>query len=332
VQLPNELKEQVVTLVEQTRTRSRWTIGDTLHALEIAPSSFHRWRQQLPTGDNGRRRPAHSMFELLPDERQAIIDYARKYPDIRHRELAWRMLDDGACAASPSTVYRVLREAGLVCRWRSRRKAQGDGQRDAATRPDQRWQTDIRYTKVKGRNYYLLSFIDEYSRYVVHHELLTMMDGRTVSTEAQAAIETLPESGSRPTIQSDHGSCFIAYDYAATLREAGVGRTLIRPHTPTDNGIIERFHRTFGEQYEAHDPEDLIEAKQVIAGIIKHYNHDRLHASLGYLPPIEAYRGNPATRQAERRRKLKTARAFRKQENLKLRQKMLPLDAAENVA
>lgn len=332
MQLPIELKEQVVTLVQQTQERSGWTVQAALRALEIAPSSYHRWRRHMPMPGVARRTRQRSPFEILAREREAILAYARQHPEIRHRELAWRMLDDGVCAVSPSTVYRVLRETGLVCRWKPRARARGDGRPDAPTRPDERWQTDIRYTKVKGRNYYLLGFIDEYSRYIVHHALLTAMDGLTVSTEAQAAIETLPEGGSRPTVQSDHGSCFVAHEYASTLREAGVGRTLIRPHTPTDNGIIERFQRTFGEQFEAYDPADVTEAKTIIAQIIDHYNHERLHASLGYLPPVEVYRGDPETRLAERRRKLRTARAFRKQENLKLRQKMLPLDDGENVS
>lgn len=171
-----------------------------------------------------------------------------------------------------------------------------------------------------------------HARYLVHHELLTMMDGQTVATEAQAAIETLPDGAARPTIQSDHGSCFVARECAATLADNGVGRTLIRPHTPTDNGIIERFHRTFGEQYESHAPEDLPEARRVIAGIIAHYNNKRLHAALGYLRPIDVYRANPEVLLAERRRKLSTAREYRKQENLKLRQRRLPLDTKRNVS
>lgn len=323
-----------MTIVEQTTLRSRWTLTDTLAALEVSRSSYHRWRRELPAdpGAPGSRPPRQSLYEILDDERAAILNYARKHPDIRHRALAWRMVDEGVCAVSPSTVYRVLDEANLVCRWKPRRRAQGDGAPDKPTRPDEQWQTDIRYTKVKNRNYYLLSFIDVFSRYVVHHELLTMMDGQTVATEAQAAIETLPEDSERPTIQSDHGSCFVAREYAATLADNGVGRTLIRPHTPTDNAIIERFHRTFGEAFENHDPDDLQEARRVIAGIIDHYNNERLHGSLGYLRPIDAYRGDPETLLAERRRKLTTARELRRQENLKLRQRLLPLDAGQNVS
>jgi putative transposase len=329
--LPDELKEQVVSIVEQTQSRSGWTLGATLRVLEVSRSSFHRWKRTLPVV--GSVRPARrSMYEILNSEREAILRYAREHPAVRHRELAWRMLDDGVCAVSPSTVYRVLGEADLVCRWQPKRRAQGNGVPDVPTRSDQRWQTDIRYTKVAGRNYYLLSFIDVFSRYIVHHELLTRMDGLTVATEAQAAIETLPAGAERPVIQSDHGSCFVAHEWAATLAANGVGRTLIRPHTPTDNGIIERFNRTFGEAFENHDPEDLHEAKRVIAGIIDHYNHERLHASLSYLRPIDVYRGDPEALLAERRRKLTTARALRKQENLKLRQRLLPLDAGQNVS
>ena len=47
------------------------------------------------------------------------------------------------------------------------------------------------YVKIKGRFFYLLIFIDEYSRYITHHTLLTSMDADSVSLEAQAAIDIL---------------------------------------------------------------------------------------------------------------------------------------------
>src|SRR3972149_5992696 len=44
-----------------------------------------------------------------------------------------------------------------------------------ASRLNELWQTDIRYVRVGSRNYYLISFLDAYSRYVVYHELLRSM-------------------------------------------------------------------------------------------------------------------------------------------------------------
>ncbi|MEW6197473.1 MAG: integrase core domain-containing protein, partial [Planctomycetota bacterium] len=133
-----------------------------------------------------------------------------------------------------------------------------------------------------------------------------------------------------PVIQSDHGSAFVAREFASTLAESAVGHTLIRSHTPTDNGCIERYHRTIGERIDEHELEDAVQAKAVIAAIIEHYNHHRLHSALNLLRLVDYYRGNPAALLAERRRKSQTARALRKQENLKLRQRRLPWAEGES--
>jgi hypothetical protein len=45
-------------------------------------------------------------FEALPEERAAVLAYARSHPEIRHRELAWRMIEDDAAQISPSTAGR----------------------------------------------------------------------------------------------------------------------------------------------------------------------------------------------------------------------------------
>jgi transposase InsO family protein len=263
------------------------------------------------------------MYELLDSEREAIIDYALKHPEVRHRELAWKMLDESVVAVSASSVYRVLREANLVCGWKPKPKAKGSGRGEPPARPDKKWQTDIKYVRVGARNYYLLSFMDVYSRYIVHHELLTCMDGQSVSVEAAAAIATL-DAEVRPDIQSDHGSGFISREFAETLSHTGVTHTKIRPHTPTDNAEIERYHRTIGERIDEEALEDVTGAKGAIGGIIDAYNNVRLHSALSFLRPVDYYRGNPETLLAERRRKLQAARELRKQENIKLRQRLLP--------
>jgi len=322
-QLPPELQNEVKVLVEQTKQRSRWPVRQTLRALEIAPGTYYRWSRMPAHGTPRFRSPAGSMYELLSSERKAILAYALRRPEVRHRELAWKMLEEGIVAVSASSVYRVLREANLVCRWKPKRKAKGSGRDDKPTRADEKWQTDIKYVRVGAKNYYLLSFLDVYSRYIVHHELLKWMDGQSVSVEAAAAIATL-DADVRPDIQSDHGSGFIAREFAETLSETGVTHTKIRPHTPTDNAEIERYHRTIGERIDEENLEDVTQAKSVIAGIIDAYNHVRLHSALSFLRPVDYYRGNPETLLAERRRKLQAARELRKQENIKLRQRLIP--------
>ncbi|MBE7504670.1 MAG: DDE-type integrase/transposase/recombinase [Planctomycetia bacterium] len=323
-------------MVTQTKQRIRWPLRRILRHLEIAPATYHRWLTRAGDGASAptARAASGSLFEILLCERQKIIDYALSHADLRHRELAWKMLDENVVALSPSTVYRVLGEENLVCRWVPRGKRKGVGRGDRPTRPNEQWQTDLRYVKVGLRNFYLLAFLDVYSRYIVHHELLRFMDGRSVAIAAATAIGKLP-AGIRPTIQSDHGSCYIAREFAQTLDAMDVGHHLIRPHTPTDNAEIERCNRTIGEKIdealEVLETADFAAAEAVIDGVIDHYNHHRLHSSLNYLRPVDYYRGDPEPLLAERRRKLKTARELRKQENLKLRQKRLPYQAEETI-
>jgi hypothetical protein len=61
--------------------------------------------------------------------------------------------------------------------------------------------------------------------------------------------------------------------------------------------------------------------------IVRWYNQERLHSSLGYLRPIDYYRGDPKSLHESRRRKLSAARHHRRERNLKLRQPILPLES-----
>ena len=322
--MPTELQQEVVKMVRQTKQRSDWPMRQTLKVLEISRSTYHRWRKADPHVESQPRSTPGNLYKLLPSEKRAIIDYALKHPEVRHRELAWKMLDDGVCAVSMVSVYRVLREANLVCRWKPKLKAKGTGREARPDKPDEKWQTDIKYVQGKAGNYYLLSFMDVYSRYIVHHALLRRMDGQTVSTEAAAALSKLSRKV-KPDIQSDHGSGFISREFAETLSAFEVTHKKIRPHTPTDNAEIERYHRTLDEKLGELDAADFTEAADSIDRIIEHYNHQRLHSSLSFLRPVDFYRGNPETLLAKRRRKLQMAKAMRKQENIKLRHRLFPI-------
>jgi hypothetical protein len=77
---------------------------------------------------------------------------------------------------------------------------------------------------------------------------------------------------------------------------------------------------------------DRLQARDVIARIINWYNTERLPSALGYLRPMDYYRGNPAKLHEERRRKMATARHRRREKNLQMRQPTLPLESAEGIA
>lgn len=311
----------------------------TLGALGIAPGSYYRWLREEAWA---KERPVDppppvTPYEALSEEKQAVVAYARKHPTLRHRELAWRMVDEDVAYLSPSTVYRILKQANLVCSWKRRTKRKKASE-EKATRPDQRWSTDLMQLVVNDKVYYFLAFLDEYSRYIVHHELLLGMDGLSVSTAAQTAIEKLPKGPDgkpavTPLIRSDNGSCYVSKEFRVVLTENGLGHHRIRPHCPEENGLMERANRTMREGLEGEEePTNLLEAEASMARIVRRYNRERLHSALGYLPPWEFYRGDPASRYEERRVKLYQARHQRRERNLELRQPTLPFEGGEVVS
>ena len=62
------------------------------------------------------------------------------------------------------------------------------------------------YAWIGCRHYFLLSFVDAYSRYVVHYRLLLELTGRAVAIELEAALSKC--KGAKPRIVHDHGSEF----------------------------------------------------------------------------------------------------------------------------
>jgi transposase InsO family protein len=271
--MPTELQQRVHEEVERTRRRSGWSAWRTLCVLGVSRASYYRWRKA--SGRRGDRdglglsgSPPPQPYEALPEERVAVRAYALAHPELRHRELAWRMVDEDVVYVSPSTVYRILKHENLVCPWRRRTKRVRE-EDEKPHRADQVWATDLKYVSVRGRNYYLVSFLDEYSRYIVHWELLTSMDGHSVSTAAQAALEKLPRDSAgnllaRPDIRSDNGSGYVSREFGSVLDEHGLSHRRIKPHCPEENGVMERAYRTLGEVLEDEELSDYFTALRVI--------------------------------------------------------------------
>lgn len=327
-------------MVSQTKRRSGWPVRRTLGQLGVSPASYYRWRKESRRAEPIPAEPVKpvQVYEATDEEKQAVRGYALKHPGIRHRELAWRMVDEEVAYLSMSTVYRILKGENLVCPWRRRTKRTREDE-EKARRADEIWASDLMYVVIGGRTYYLVNFLDEYSRFIVHHALVPSMDGVTVSLEAQGAIEKLlrerggeiPAAG-MPRLRSDNGSCYISREFRGVLDEHGLHHHRIKPHCPEENGVMERSNRTLREALEGEELTDLLHARAVIARIIEWYNCERLHSALGYLRPMDYYRGDPARLHDERRRKMAEARHRRREKNLKLRQPTLPLESLESVA
>ena len=89
---------------------------------------------------------------------------------------------------------------------------------------------------------------------------------------------------------------------------------------------MERSNRTLREALEQTEFANRQQAEEALEKIIRWYNGQRLLRALGYLRPIDYYRGQPHELHEARRTKLAQARHRRRERNLTLKQTTLPLE------
>jgi len=116
-----------------------------------------------------------------------------------------------------------------------------------------------------------------YSRYVVHHKLLIELNGQSVATELQAALETT--QGAKPRVVHDHGSEFINRDVAAVIKAHNLIDIKTKPRHPESNGIVERFNGTVRAESDDGYGDNYLHAEAILAKLMRHYNEERLHAA-----------------------------------------------------
>lgn len=108
------------------------------------------------------------------------------------------------------------------------------------------WQTDFSYFKIKRwGTYYMGSVLDDFSRFIIAWDLLPNMkadDAR--GTIDKAVLNSGVSPNQMPKLLSDNGSCYIAKEFRAYLKEMGIKQINGAPCHPQTQGKIERYHRT----------------------------------------------------------------------------------------
>ena len=302
------VRDQVVDFVGYWPKQTGFPLQTFLDWLGLSASQYYRWKGRYGQS-NQHNAPLPRTGWVLPWEKQAIIGYAQQHPDQGYRRLTFMMLDADRVAVSPSSVYRVLKEAGLVRTTSAKPSAKGKGFTQPLV-PHQHWHVDVSYINICGTFYYLCSVLDGYSRYIVHWEIREQMREADIEIIIQRARERFP--GVTPRIISDNGPQFIAVEFKAFIRFCGMTHVRTSPFYPQSNGKIERWHQSLKKEcIRPKTPTSLEEARQVVDRFVTTYNHERLHSAIGYVAPADKLAGRDGGIFQQRKQKLAQARRQR---------------------
>ena len=157
-----------------------------------------------------------------------------------------------------------------------------------ATRPDERWVTDITYISTGEGWAYVAAILDLYSRAVVGWALSS-----SLSTELPLEALNVALQRRQPTREllhhSDRGCQYTSAVYRGLLLDHGITVSMSRRGNCWDNAVAESFFATIKTELVHRQPwATRVELRAALFDYIEtFYNRDRLHSALGYRTPAE---------------------------------------------
>jgi RNA-directed DNA polymerase len=260
-------------------------------------STYYRWRQgqrgqglELHSGEG--RRPWN---RLTPEEDGKVLAAAREAPELSSRQLAAWITDNAGFAVSESTVYRILRREGLVKRPEVQLVA-GKEYHTKTTGPHQMWATDASYFRVVGWGYYyLVTVMDDYSRFILAWKLQRDMAADSLIEVIQEAVDatgmTEVPVEDRTKLLSDNGPGYVSRAFRDYLHLVGIRHILAAPFHPQTNGKLERYQQTVKQEVNQVPYELPSQLERAIAAFVDYYNFHRYHKALGDVTPADVLYG-----------------------------------------
>jgi len=304
-----DTRDEVVDYVRHFSDRTALPARKLIRWLGIARSKYYGWAKRYGQVNEHNAWVPRDHW-LTTREKDAIVKFHFEHPREGYRRLTYMMLDADVVAASPASVYRVLREAGVLRRRNGAASKKGGGFTQPVG-PHEHWHVDIAYVNVCGTFYYLCSVLDGFSRYIVHWEIRESMTEGDVELVLQRAREAF--ASARPRVITDNGPQFVSRDFKAFIRLCGMTHVRTRPYYPQSNGKLERYHKTLKREcVRPGVPLSLADARRLVGRFVETYNTQRLHSGIGYITPADKLAGRAEAIWAERERKLAAAREARR--------------------
>jgi putative transposase len=282
-----------VIVLAQVENKSRGK-RQALMALGIPKSSYYRWRRcdGLESHSGGRGRPWN---RITPEEEGKILAVARESPELSSRQLSAWITDNEGFAVSESTVYRILRKEGLVKRLEVQLVA-GKEYHTKTTRPHQMWATDASYFRVVGWGYYyLVTVMDDYSRFILDWKLQKDMSANSLIEVIQEAVDATGMTDvlveDRTRLLSDNGAGYVSRSFRDYLHLVGIRHILAAPYHPQTNGKLERYHQSIKREVNQIPYGLPGQLERAIADFVDYYNYRRYHKALGNVTPADVLYG-----------------------------------------
>jgi len=258
---------------------------------------FYAWRKQGIAGLAPKSRVDRGQSKLSPPTQAAILAAKRDNPRRSIRQIK-RLLEAAGTVArgtlSRSAIHRLLQQQGLS-RITGSVSLPEEKRSFTAASAGAIWYGDVMHgprVPVKGRlrKTYLVSLIDDASRLITHSAFCL---GETALDIEGVLKQALLKRGVPIKLVVDHGAAYRAHTLQAICARLGIHLIYCRPYAPEGKGKLERWHRTFRDQFLSElDERHITHLDDLNARLwawLEQIYHRTSHAGLNGLTPLARY-------------------------------------------
>lgn len=267
---------------EAVYSEEKASLQKTLKALQIAKSTWYHKPRTVDLKRGPARKPLDSIVKAT------VVNMALKNPWYGYKRIAVMCRRESAKITNRQ-AYQAMKEENLL----QKRKPRAAEIYQASklyellpTGPNQLYQTDVTYIHIPGKGWwYAVTVIDYYSRYLLAIHLTSSYSASECCHALDLAFEEVERLHgpleAKPHIVTDNGCSFIARKFRRYCADGDLNRVRIQYRTPTQLGLLERFHKTLKmEEVYWNLYQSVSEAKDSLEAFRKRYNEQRPHWAL----------------------------------------------------
>ena len=270
--------------------RGQHSIKFMCYWLAVSRSGYYRWRNRKPSKQQQRRKLVQKAVVIAFDQAKERYGSPRVCAE----------LNASGISCSLNHVAQLMSESGLRARngkaykyFPSPNKMNqvSDNllQRNfKASKPNEKWVSDITYIKVKGGNVYLAVIMDLFSRQVIGWAMDETMPTELITEAFNMAVAKRHVTPGL-ILHSDRGVQYRSGEYQRLLLDKGVKPSMSRKGNCWDNAAMESFFARL--KVESIHTEVFKNLDEAYSGVFEYielfYNNVRRHSHNGYKSPRE---------------------------------------------
>jgi len=282
-------REEKLRLMELIQ-KSGLPIKKACKQFGISDASYYTWRKQLALNKSSSDQTPQKA-ESKTEAEKMLLTLKEEHPYYGVVKLTKQLQRTHGLRLTPGKAKRVLEENGYEIEKLPPAPRKGS-RRFERVEPKDLWMMDVMYYRLKkeGR-FYLVSILDDYSRYIVAHRVFTAQNASNINLVLRDAVE---KYGLPRQLLTDRGGQFYSWSGITAFQELlgnlGVEHILTRPQSPNTIGKIESFHRNIQKELLRRKHFSTIkETAEAIEKYIEYYNYERVHMGIGYLVPADRF-------------------------------------------